>query len=172
MTKELQPGDSATIKVVTTQQADPQSVNNMIYDNLVEYAMYSNTVGRRDMQTIPGNANMIAKENPAYLAGYDRVANTADNGTVTYEFRPKSGAKVNGIEVLTERDAYAAKDTITFSEPTGLSLERQRANTVIRIILISLIVAAITIMTATVAVVLKKTKNYDDKDLIKTNDKD
>ena len=33
----------------------------MNYDNLSEVAMYSNSVGRRDMQTIPGNANMIAK---------------------------------------------------------------------------------------------------------------
>ncbi len=34
----------------------------MNYDNLIEVAMYSNSVGRRDMQTIPGNANMIAKK--------------------------------------------------------------------------------------------------------------
>ena len=32
--------------------------------------MYSNTAGRRDMAAIPGNANMIAKFNPAWQAGY------------------------------------------------------------------------------------------------------
>ena len=61
---------TATISIVTTAQANEESVNNMNYDNLIEVAMYSNSVGRRDMQTIPGNANMIAKDNKAYLAGY------------------------------------------------------------------------------------------------------
>ena len=34
----------------------------MNYDNLVEIVMYSNSVGRRDMQSIPGNANLITKD--------------------------------------------------------------------------------------------------------------
>ena len=167
---------SATIKIVTSQQANEQTTDNMNYDNLIEYAMYSNTVGRRDMQTIPGNANMIAKEQPQYWAGYEKVAEKAQDGTVTgYKFQAKqttiNDKSGTATTILTERDAYAPKDTITFSEPTGLSLERQRTNTIIRIILTSLIIAAITIMTATVVVVLKKTKKYDDKDLLDTNEK-
>ena len=163
-TKELDPGDKTSISIVTTAQASEEAIKNMNYDNLVEIVMYSNPVGRRDTEAIPGNANMIAKQKPAYEAGYDKVAKKDAQGNVTYEFQPKTTKLANNESVTTERDAYAAKDTITFSEPTGLSLQRQKANVAIRVILGVLIVAAITIMIITVVMVVKKTK-YDDDDI-------
>ncbi len=169
LTTQLEPGKSASIGIVTSQQGNTQTANNMNYDNLVEIVMYSNTVGRRDMEAIPGNANMVAKELAAFNAGYDRVAEKDTEGNVTgYKFEPKEvtlGSGENAKVIKTERDAYAAKDTITFSEPTGLSLEREKINTIIRVILVSLIIAAIAVMTATVIVVLRKTR-YDDKDIL------
>lgn len=170
ITKELIPESvnadecKATMTIVTASQGSEDAVKNMNYDNLVEIVMYSNPVGRRDIAAIPGNANMIAKQKPAYEAGYDKVAKKDADGKVTYEFQPKSTQLSNGETVLTERDAYAAKDTITFSEPTGLSLQRQRANIAIRVILGVLIVSAVTIMIITVVMVVKKTK-YDDDDI-------
>ena len=148
--------------IVTASQGSEDAIKNMNYDNLVEIVMYSNPVGRRDIAAIPGNANMIAKQRPAYEAGYDKVAKKDADGKVTYEFQPKTTTLSNGETVLTERDAYAAKDTITFSEPTGLSLQRQRANVAIRVILGLLIVAAIAIMVITVVMVVKKTKNDEE----------
>lgn len=190
-TKELDPGDKTSISIVTTAQASEEAIKNMNYDNLMEIVMYSNPVGRRDTTAIPGNANMIAKQEAAYKAGYDRIyedrlsdekKNTlpteakevveGENGDKkTYYFLAKeveiadSKSETGKKTVTTERDAYAAKDTVTFSEPTGLSLERQKANMAIRIILLSLIIAAIGIMIATVVVVFRKTK-YDDTDLL------
>lgn len=190
-TKELAPEDKTSISIVTTAQASEEAIKNMNYDNLMEIVMYSNPVGRRDTTAIPGNANMIAKQVAAYEAGYDRRYETMitdekkevlpkeakdvvedENGEKkTYYFLPKSvevadsKSETGKKEITTERDAYAAKDTVTFSEPTGLSLERQKANMAIRIILLSLIIAAVGIMIATVVVVFRKTK-YDDTDLL------
>ena len=73
-----------------------------------------------------------------------------------------------GEEVKLERDAYAARDTVTFSEPTGLSLKRQRMNQIVRVILVALTIAAIAVIGITVGMVVKKTK-YDDKNLIDSN---
>lgn len=190
-TKELAPTDKTSISIVTTAQASEEAIKNMNYDNLMEIVMYSNPVGRRDTTAIPGNANMIAKQETAYKAGYDRIyedrlsdekKNTLpteakevvegeNEAEKTYYFLAKeveiadSKSETGKKTVTTERDAYAAKDTVTFSEPTGLSLERQKANMAIRIILLSLIIAAIGIMIATVVVVFRKTK-YDDTDLL------
>jgi len=183
LTTELKPGENASIKIVTTAQASEEAINNMNYDNLVEIVMYSNTAGRRDMQTIPGNANMIAKDKKAYEAGYNRVVKVENgnvvkgaDGNTVYEWRYKEATiadeeadgKVKTVH--TERDAYAARDTVTFSEPTGLSLERQKINTIIRIILAGLIIAAIATIAITVMIVIKKTK-YDDKDIINSENK-
>ena len=163
--------------IVTSAQASEEGIKNMNYDNLVEIAMYSNAVGRRDTKAIPGNANMIAKQKPAYEAGYDRVVMKDENGNVLkddngnakYEFKPKTTTIADGT-VETERDAFAARDTVTFSEPTGLNLQRQRMNMAIRVILVGLIISAIAIMIATVVVVFKKTR-YEDEDIVNQNNK-
>ena len=143
----------------------------MNYDNLAEIVVYSNTVGRRDMKTIPGNSNMIAKQEAAWRAGYsiDYVAKAAANATsdvgyfVANDVTVVDGSATKAIK--TERDAYAARDTVTFSEPTGLSLSRQMINRAVTIILIVLIIAAVAVIVATVLIVVKKTK-YDDKELL------
>ena len=177
ITKELAPGENTSITIVTSAQASEEGIKNMNYDNLVEIAMYSNVVGRRDTKAIPGNANMIAKQKPAYEAGYDRVVMKDENGNVLkddngnarYEFKPKTTTIAAGT-AETERDAFAARDTVTFSEPTGLNLQRQRMNMAIRVILVGLIISAIAIMIATVVVVFKKTR-YEDEDIVNQNNK-
>ena len=119
------------------------------------------------MAAIPGNANMIAKFNPAWQAGYtiDYQAKYNDNSTndVPY-FRPNTGIAVGSSTVETERDAFAARDTVTFSEPTGLSMFRENIDMTVRIILISLIAAAIVVVTLIILLALKK-RTYDDNKL-------
>ena len=66
--------------------------------------------------------------------------------------------------VETERDAFAARDTVTFSEPTGLSMIRENIDMTVRIILISLIAAAIVVVTLIILLALKK-RTYDDNKL-------
>lgn len=176
ITKELRPGDSATIKIVTSTHSNEEATKNMNYDNLAEIVVYSNTVGRRDMKTIPGNSNMIAKQQASWKAGYqiDYAAKSADGATsdIGY-FKPIDVQVSDGnsdMIIKTERDAYAARDTITFSEPTGLSIGRQMINKVVSIILIILIVSAIAVIIATILIVFKKTK-YDDKELLNNSNK-
>ena len=188
------------IYLSTTTVASSEKINNMNYENLSEIIMYSNTVGRKDMTSIPGNANLIAKGSVANMAGYNRyVMNSvdasgnvkstqnffkevADRGTTEEALESKisgftqSVAKVGAVgsgateTVRLERDAYAARDTVTFSEPTGLSLERQRMNQIVRVILIALTIAAIAVIGITVGMVVKKTK-YDDKNLMDSDNK-
>ena len=45
----------------------------MKMDNLAEVLVYSNTIGRRDVNSVPGNAMAIAKENGFWLAGYNSI---------------------------------------------------------------------------------------------------
>ena len=167
LTRELKPGESASIMIATSAHANAEDAKSMNYDNLAEIVMYSNTAGRRDMAAIPGNANMIAKFNPAWQAGYtiDYQAKYNDNSTndVPY-FRPNTGIPVGSSNVETERDAFAARDTVTFSEPTGLSMIRENIDMTVRIILISLIAAAIVVVTLIILLALKK-RTYDDNKL-------
>lgn len=164
LTVELEPGQSTEDTYITLSvQANEDSMNNMNYNNLAEVVMYSNTAGRRDMEAIPGNANMIAKEQVAHMAGSNWVHPVELSDT------DENGAEIE-TSVYTERDAYAARDTVTFSEPTGLSLERENINRIVRIILIALIVAAVAVIAVTVVIVVRKTK-YDDKDLLNVNGK-
>jgi len=157
LTRELKPGESASIMIATSAHANAEDAKSMNYYNLAEIVMYSNTAGRRDMAAIPGNANMIAKDNKAYLAGYIKAY---DSNSQSYVFKTQT---VNGVN--TERDAYAARDTVTFSEPTGLSLARQQANKTIRILLASLIVAAIAVVAAIIVTAIRRNK-YDDGDIL------
>lgn len=164
LTNEMKPGESRSIMIITSAQANDEAMQNMNYDNLMEIVVYSNSVGRRDMEAIPGNANQIAKQDFAYKAGYLYDYANSDNGYVPQQVSIKGD---NGTKtILTERDAYAARDTVTFSEPTGLSLERERIDTTVRVVLVLLLVAAVAIIGVVVVMVVKKTK-YDDSHLIK-----
>ncbi len=73
---------------------------------------------------------------------------------------------LGGLNV--QRDSYSARDTVMFSEPTGLSSGRIRMNQIVRVILIGLTIAAFAVIGITVGMVVKKTK-YDDKNLINTD---
>ena len=148
LTKQLKPQETTTIKILTSEQAVGENINNMSYDNLVEIAMYSNTAGRRDTSAIPGNANMIAKDNRMEWAGYNRIHNNGEYHFIAKEQKADDGTLIS----KSERDAYAAKDTVTFSEPTGLSLSRERERAVIRVVIITI---ALVLMAGVVGIAIK-----------------
>ncbi len=160
--------------VSTMAQANETAINTMNYDNLLEIVMYSNSVGRRDTEAIPGNANLISKQLPLYKAGYNYNYAAIDLEP-DKRYQPKEAEVADTTAagktiIKTERDAYAPRDTVTFSEPTGLSLRAENINKAVKIILTSLIVAAVLIIATTVTVVVRKRK-YDDEDILKTKNK-
>ena len=165
LTSRLEPGESGEIRITTTVTANEEAINSMNYDNLVEIVMYSNSVGRRDMQSIPGNANLIAKDFKAFNAGYNYYVQDA-NSPDTYTWKAKEVKYEGGETIYTERDAYAAKDTITFSEPTGLSIGRQHINAMVNMILTILLLSAIATTIIIVVIVVRKKAVYDDNDLL------
>lgn len=53
---ELEPGKSTSIQLVLSKTLSPQDEDDTLdYSNIAEILQYSNTVGRRDMDAIPGN---------------------------------------------------------------------------------------------------------------------
>ena len=98
----------------------------------------------------------------------EQAARDANGGIFASSMVGSVGATGTNEAVKLERDAYAARDTVTFSEPTGLSLERQKMNQIVRFILLALTIAAIAVIVITVSMVVKKTK-YDDKNIIDSN---
>ncbi len=53
---ELKPGESASVDLVLSKTLSPEDEDDTLnYGNLAEILQYSNTVGRRDMDAVPGN---------------------------------------------------------------------------------------------------------------------
>lgn len=52
----LKPGDSASVQLILSKTLSPNDEDDTLtYSNMAEILQYSNTVGRRDMDAIPGN---------------------------------------------------------------------------------------------------------------------
>ncbi len=106
---------SGQIKLVTSKTTtSDESIENMIYDNVSEILVYSNTVGRRDPQAVPGNAEVSRGEFTA-ATGY-----SITDGSVVTDYTGAKEQKVNSTEyhLNGERDTDAA-EFVTFTEPTG-----------------------------------------------------
>lgn len=86
LTVELEPEDysgsgasDAIIYITTRKNASSDiDINEMKMDNLAEILVYSNTTGRRDIDSVPGNAMAIAKKETAgeggfWLAGFNSI---------------------------------------------------------------------------------------------------
>ena len=53
---ELKPGENATVQLILTKTLSPQDEDTTLdYSNMAEILEYTNKVGRRDMDAIPGN---------------------------------------------------------------------------------------------------------------------
>ena len=127
---------SGKIRVVSTKLLNEENSENDIFNNITEIVRYSNTVGRRDEQAVPGNAEVSRGEFVA-ATGYE-------DGSLLTDYE---GAKevVVGDDILHlngERDTDSPS-FITLSEPTGISArDYNRRTYTIAIIVSGIILAA------------------------------
>ena len=110
-------GDATTgeISIVTSvTTTSEESTNDLIFNNLAEILVYSNTVGRRDAEAVPGNAEIARGEFTA-ATGYSE-----DDGTILTDYKGAKDVEQNGTKYSLngERDTDAA-EFVTFTEPTG-----------------------------------------------------
>ena len=120
------------------------------------------------METIPGNAYSLVKEAPVYMVGFNVYVDpiidegiaekTFDRITEDYTLAKEIDidGKTHTFKVAMERDQYAARDTVTFSEPTGLLVKRALIRNIINMIAT---VVMIIVITGTSTVVYRKTKS-------------
>lgn len=114
----------ANVSVATRKNtSSDEEANEVGLDNLVEILVYSNSTGRRDTNSVPGNAMKIAKTSGFWNAGYNAYSDT-------------------NKEV--ENDAYAA-DYITIIPPTGIAMRTFIRNNILNIVglMIALIVMSV-----------------------------
>ncbi len=147
----------ATIFITEEIDATPLNIGDMRYNNLAEILVYGNSVGRRDMETVPGNANILAKDLPVYKVGYNVYVDSELDGGIaentfarlaedyTLETVIELKGNKNTYKVAMERDQYASRDTITFSEPTGVGISRMIIRNIITLLEIVIMVGIIVI---------------------------
>ena len=125
LTQELAPSNyegstpnSAEIHItVRKTAASGVDANQMRIDNLAEVLVYSNSVGRRDINSVPGNAMAIATTEGFWRAGYE-------------SFNPD----VDTDDWLTcpENDAWCP-EFVTVIAPTGIAVRTYVRNYVVPI---------------------------------------
>ena len=170
---------------IRTEQdiANDVTLDDMIYDNLAEVLVYSNSVGRRSMSAIPGDAFEIVKQvvnedssassgggiwNAAHSSNAAKDPNIISDLTgTTYEYQQGADYALKTKEAIAnnnpaetykfiaELDADAA-EFVTFTEPTGLSKAMEEQTIFIVAMLIALLVLAVGIIVITLKVVMVK----------------
>lgn len=108
--EKYNPNESTGIVYIVTRKntSSGQDANEMKMDNLAEILVYSIPTGRRDINSVPGNAMVIAKNNGFWKAGYNSIA--------TY---PESDH--NNWTVCPENDAWSP-EYVTIIAPTGIGM--------------------------------------------------
>ena len=110
--------NSSVIYVITRKNTtSDDEANSMKMDNLAEVLVYSNTIGRRDVNSVPGNAMAIAKENGFWLAGYNSIDHYGMRNIDDY-------TNVGGADAIYDWTRYPENDQfapeyVTIIPPTG-----------------------------------------------------
>ena len=125
LTQELAPSNyegstpnSAEIHItVRKTAASGVDANQMRIDNLAEVLVYSNSVGRRDTNSVPGNAMAIATIKGFWKAGYE-------------SFKPGEGP--DDWLTYPENDAWCP-EFVTVIAPTGIAVRTYVRNYVVPI---------------------------------------
>lgn len=119
-----------TIKMLTQNVNDGDK-----YDNIAEIISYFNTVGRRDENTVPANAQVARGE---YTA-----AHGTENGVILTDYLGGKEVNVNGtvLHLNGERDTDAP-NFVTITEPTGISVYQQQSKNYTIVALITAVTAA------------------------------
>lgn len=113
---------SGEIHLTTRKNASSTTeANEMRMDNIAEVLVYSNTTGRRDVNSVPGNAIAVAKNNSFWTAGYNSI------DAWYKEYKALGGSDVswevdkNNWTKYPENDAYSP-EYVTIIPPTGIPL--------------------------------------------------
>lgn len=133
---------SGEIRIVVSKQLNEENSEDDTYNNIAEILTYSNTVGRRDEMSVPGNSQVAKGE---YLA-----ATGYQNGQLNTDYEGAKETEVSGqiLHLNGERDSDAP-NYVTITEPTGISTrEYNNSHYYPIIILISCIILAIGIIIA------------------------
>ncbi len=155
--KETGIATSGEIMIVTSKTiTSEETADNLNFDNIAEILVYSNTVGRRDEQSVPGNAEI---SRGAFTAA---TGISEEDGKVVTEYKGAKDIKVDE-EVYSlngERDTDAA-EFVTFTDPTGYNGMTGFSSNIEYIIatVIGCIILAGGIVTIKIKVVNKDNKN-------------
>ena len=127
------------IRVVVSKQLSEENSENDIYDNIAEILKYSNTVGRRDEQAVPGNAQVNKGE---YIA-----ATGYEYGNLVEDYNGAKEVLVNNVTLHLngERDSDAPS-FITLSEPLGITTRDYNQKSYMLAIVVSGIIMCIGIV--------------------------
>ena len=133
LTKELKPknyvGEDSDefyseIRITARKEAaSGTDANQMRIDNLAEVLVYSNSTGRRDINSVPGNAMVISTKQGMWKAGY----NSKDywkNQTANWEKESKNWTK------YPENDAWSP-EYVTVIAPTGIAIRTYIKNNIV-----------------------------------------
>ena len=141
ITAEADMKEKATgeIRIVVSKQLTEENSENDIYDNIAEILKYSNTVGRRDEQSVPGNAQVNKGE---YLS-----ATGYEYGNLVEDYKGAKEVQVNNttLHLNGERDSDAPS-FITLSEPLGITTREYNQKSYMLAIIVSGIIMCIGII--------------------------
>lgn len=148
LTKELKPKNNvgedsneyySEIHITVRKEATSgDETNQMRIDNLAEVLVYSNTTGRRDINSVPGNAMTISTTQGMWKAGYN---------SIDY-WKQQTGYKEETSKNWTkypENDAWSP-EYVTVIAPTGIALRTYIKNNIVPIIILIIAIGAMGIL--------------------------
>lgn len=165
LTKELKPkncfpegSDSneyySEIHITVRKEATSgDEANQMRIDNLAEVLVYSNTTGRRDINSVPGNAMVISTTQGMWNAGYNSIDLHKSQAQGNWETVSKNWTK------YPENDAWSP-EYVTVIAPTGIALRTYIKNNIIPI---TMLLLAIGVMGIAFIVKQKKIQKNDEE---------
>lgn len=161
LTKELKPknyvgedSDEFYSEIRITARKDAASgtdANQMRIDNLAEVLVYSNSTGRRDVNSVPGNAMVISTTQGMWKAGFNSEEYWK-NQTANWEKESKNWTK------YPENDAWSP-EYVTVIAPTGIAIRTYIKNNIIPITILVIAMGAMGI-----AFGLKQKKIQEDEE--------
>ena len=125
----------------------------MRIDNLAEVLVYSNTTGRRDINSVPGNAMTISTTQGMWNAGYNSIDLHKSQAQGDWETVSKNWTK------YPENDAWSP-EYVTVIAPTGIALRTYIKNNIIPI---TILLLAIGVMGIAFIVKQKKIQKNDEE---------
>lgn len=167
---------------VVKNTSSSQDADEINIDNLVEVLVYSNSVGRRDAYSVPGNAlaigavnNSRGEEKSVWYSGYNSIKNNAYGRNSSFAFRnliansarsvPDGewpNGKINEVTrnwMLYPEDDQWAPEYITVIPPTGIALRNYLANNLPQVIVAMLAVIGLGVLFIYKQIRIRRNKN-------------